>query len=278
MNAERRVKETFQNIEKRVILKIFSSKVPAVNEIVTGASGKTGVALIYKDIIDGEKPEDLNYLDPKKTLLASFAALEKYSGMRIEDLHKDGLLIPVVYMYWALACGWDDCMDNEGKQPKDALEKTDGNGMNPQKIWDRGIRMIKANPNIKNGIKTLLIGDLERAKAEYIKKEADLKKPGLFEGKNPEEVLRMVMCMREGSFGNIARVMTRVFTRGERNTDLEDIMARVTLAFGIIDGFMDINEDEENETMTEARALLAVHGNKKDAISRGVRIVKELVG
>lgn len=199
---------------------------------------------------------DGDLMKPEKTLLASFAALEFFSKHRLEDLHKAGLVVPVVLLYKSLACRWDDCVDVDGKDGEKAWTKRDEKGESAQSFWRRGINLLSSNINIMPDNKSALIQSLEKAKDEYLEAELDLKNPANFEGLSPEDMFKKVLELRKRSFANIARVMTRVFTKGVENPKLEDLMAKTTLAYGIFDGFNDLKEDEKNGTMTEARALV----------------------
>ena len=226
----------------------------------------------YNDLV-GLSSEGNRFLKPKKTVLASFAALETFSELKLEDLHRENLTIPAVFLYRALACEFDDCLDETGEINKKAMDKKGEDGISAQEFWMRGINLIKANPLIEKGRKEPLISDLDTAKENYIYYEQELKNGDNFKGLDPFETFVMTVEMRKRSFGIISKVVTRVFTKGIEDEKLESKMANATVAFGIIDGFADIKEDCVNGTMTEARALIGYYGNKPTAINGGIRLV-----
>jgi hypothetical protein len=200
-------------------------------------------------------PDGKNLLKPKKTLLASFSALETFSDLKLEELHRDNLLIPAVFFYRSLACEFDDCLDITGDVSEKAMEIKGEDGISAHGFWQRGINLFKANPLIEKDNRRSLVCELDKAKESYIFYEQELKNRDNFEGLDPFETFVMTVEMRKRSFGDVSKVLTRVFTKGEENEKLEGKMASATLAFGIIDGFLDIKEDKENGTHTEARAL-----------------------
>jgi hypothetical protein len=239
----------------------------------------TGIARRVPDVtrrynkLIGSSSEGNRLLKPKKTLLASFAALETFSDIKLEDLHRDNLTNPAVFLYRSLACEFDDCLDDHGESNYTAMNRKGEDGISAQGFWMRGINLIKANPLIETNRKIFLIGDLEDAKYDYIFYEQELKNRDNFEGLDPFETFVMTVEMRKRSFGNISKVLTRVFTKGVEDEKLEKKMANATLALGIIDGFADIEEDCVNGTMTEARALIGYYGNKPAAINGGIKLV-----
>ena len=208
----------------------------------------------YNKLIESS-PDRVRLLKPKKTLLASFAALETFSELKLEELHKENLTVPVVFLYRSLACEFDDCIDVDGEFNHDAMKKRGEDGISAEGYWIRGINLIKANPLIENEKKGPLIDGLDSAKESYIFYEQELKNQDNFKGSDPFEIFVMTVEMRKRSFGNISKVMTRVFTKGIENEVLERKMENATLALGIIDGYVDIKEDRANGTHTEARAL-----------------------
>jgi hypothetical protein len=230
------------------------------------------VAKRYDDLV-GPSLESKRFLRPKKTVLASFAALETFSEHRLEDLYRENLTVPAVFLYRSLACEFDDCLDETGETSKKAMSKKGEDGISAQEFWMRGIHLIKGNLQIEEGRKEPLIYNLDKAKEDYIYYEQELKNGDNFKDLDPFETFVMTVEMRKRSFGNISKAVTRVLTKGVENRSLENKMANATVAFGVIDGFADIKEDYLNGTMTEARALIGYFGNKTAAVNGGIRLV-----
>jgi hypothetical protein len=211
----------------------------------------------YKSLFEGASREQKELVEPQKTLIGSLVALETFSGLKIEHLHREGLLVPVVLMFKSVGCEWDDCMDGENNTNQKEKERK------ALELWNRGINLLGANRNIAPERKEELCNDLDSAKKQYQYYEMEFKNENNFVGLDPLCKFTIALKIREQSFGNMAKVMTRVFTKGIENKKLENQMACATIAFGIIDGADDIDEDTRDETMTEARALHEhTNGNK----------------
>lgn len=233
----------------------------------------------YESLINTFPADENNLLAEEKTLTVSFSALEEFSGLNMEDLHKDGLIVPMVLMYKALACKWDDCFDkSEGGSGEAAWNSKNGEGKSAGELWTRGINLIKANQNIPFEKKNDLIADLNDAKDDYLFYETQLKDPETFQGLDGIDKFTLSLEIRKRSFGSMAKVMTRVFNKGEKDEILEAKMANTTLALGVIDGFDDLKEDEVNGVMTEARVYVE-HKKKleKPALIEGVKLAGNLL-
>ena len=233
----------------------------------------------YESLINTLPADENNFLAEEKTLTVSFSALEEFSGLKMENLHKDGLIVPMVLMYKALACKWDDCFDRVGgKSDEAAWNSKDGEGKSAGELWTRGINLIKANQNIPFEKKNDLIADLTNTRDDYLFYETKLKEPETFHGLDGLDTFTLSLEMRKRSFGRMAKVMTRVFNKGEKDEILETKMANTTLALGVIDGFMDLKEDGDNGVMTEARAYVE-HKNmlERYALIEGIKLAGNLL-
>lgn len=215
-----------------------ASKIPSVS-IRLARARKNHFPEEYKD-----------WTKPKKTMPISFAALERYSPCTVESVTELGLALPGAIAVNALAVEWDDWVD--GSQEKGIVFDCQS-----EKMWAVAMKMLETNENIPLLKRGPLIKDLEVAKAGYMAAEMQLKalEP---DSLSPQELLVRTVDLRTTSFGTIAHTMTRIFTGGVVDTQLERRMRNITLGLGVFDGMVDLKEDRRDHTMTEARASLRV--------------------
>lgn len=258
MTSENRISEMLVTPEARIKSEnsVESFHIEGLQTFFNIIKKYPGVSDRYKKMTVGLRTIDKQIMEPKKTLMVSFAALETFSSLRIEDLQKENLIAPVVFLYRALAVEWDDQMDSGNIDPHIAFNQHGKLKISANDLWNMGMDLINKNPNIKEPNKNDLIKDLKEMKEKYIYYECALKDPKNFKDLDPYESFVLTVEMRKQSFGEIAKVMTRILKNGVRDEVLEEEMANATLAFGIIDGFKDLSQDKKQNTMTEARALV----------------------
>jgi len=231
-----------------------------IGEIARVATHIPLVSLKLAKVSRDYPPEYYRWAKPEKTMTFSFAALETFSPLTVGSVHKLDLDLPAAIAFKYLAVKWDDGID--GKTTYIAEDES---------MWRVSMNLLEQNPHIPGNKKVFLLDGLNEAKTGYQSAELQLKE--IEESSlDPDELLAKTIELREKSFGRIARAMTRIFTRGQQYPGLESKMAGITLALGVVDGMMDLKEDKQNHTMTEARASLMV--DKKHGFPLGTTALK----